>query len=90
MRLLKADLIFELLLGEESLPDALRSLADFLEKNQGNIDRPSISHGLSHHSFVWNNRLGVRLQGKAAIFDLRNGGVWVRVDAPGTDTFICR
>jgi hypothetical protein len=90
MRLLKAEVTFELIDGEESLPEALRSLATFLEKNKENIDKPSISSGLSHHSFVWNNGLGVRAMGKASVFELRNGGKWVRVDDTGTDTFICR
>ena len=90
MRLLRADLFFELVDGEESLPDALRSLAVYLEKNQVNIDKPSISTGFSHHSFIWNNRLGVRAMGKASVFELRNQGKWVRVDDSGTDSFICR
>lgn len=90
MRLLKADVTFELVDGEESLPQALRSLATFLENNKENIDKPSISSGLSHHSFVWNNGLGVRAMGKASIYELRNGGKWVRVDGSGTDNFICR
>lgn len=90
MRLLRADLFFELVNGEESLPDALRALAIFLEKNQVNIDKTSISTGHSHHSFMWNNRLGVRAFGKASVFDLRNGGRWVRVDDTATDNFICR
>lgn len=90
MRLLRADLFFELVDGEETLPNALRALAVYLEKNQVNIDEPSISSGFSHHSFVWNNGLGVKVMGKASIFDLRNGGKWVRVDESETDTFICR
>ena len=90
MRLLRADLFFELVDGEESLPEALRSLASYLEKNQVNIDKEAISTGLSHHSFIWNNQLGVRVMGKASVFDLRNQGKWVRVDGSGTDSFICR
>jgi hypothetical protein len=90
MRLLRADLFFELIDGEESLSEALRSLASYLEKNQVNIDKPSISSGFSNHSFVWNNRLGVRAMGKASVFQLRNGGRWVRVDDSNTDNFICR
>jgi hypothetical protein len=90
MRLLRLDIYFELLEGEETLSDALRSLAVYLENNKVNIDKPSISAGLSHHSFIWNNRLGVRAHGKASIFEFRTDSKWHRVDDGATDTLICR
>lgn len=91
MRLLKVDLNFALDGDETTLAEGLRALAAYLESSPPDLaDHPGVSTGHSHHSFVWNHRLGARVTGKAAVFELRNGGFWVRVDDVKKDTFLVK
>lgn len=90
MRVLNLDLKYLLLDDERSLPDALRSLASFLDDHQQNLDKPGISHGFSNHTFLWNCKLGSRVTGKASIHELRNQGRWIRIDSDISDTFLVR
>lgn len=70
MRVLRLNLHYELT-TDMSIPDAIRSLADFLEMNlAAESTATNISNNNTHGTFFHNLKLGCRLTGSTAICTL--------------------